>query len=366
MLIYLVILLLIFLLSPLKKVRLSSTNFTLSGRDIYLFILMLSMTLIIGLRGLSVGTDTAPYASFFNRIANSNSLKEAFEVTTFNGPVFISLCWILGRITADPLIYIFVTSIIINAGLFNYIKKTSCDYTLSLLLYIGLTLFFYAMNGTRQTIAIVLMLNAVYYIIEDNKIKGIVLALLALCIHITAAVVLLGLIIVLASHKKDNVKFQIIFSAIIGLFSSFLIVVIANLIVRYFPHYSIYINGLASFSILEYDSNGRIAFVYIFLGAFIILDLIVNKLKYDTFFSRIVPLLVFGIVFGIINCKNALINRLMWYYVAFFISYVPYAIQKVKYKEKIPIKAITIMCLLLYVYIYIKENQGGIYPYIFY
>lgn len=370
MAIYIATIILSIILVPLAKKRIKIKGKKIQGQDIYLTIMIIVFTMIAGLRGNSVGSDTQPYIWTFNRIGNYQSLIDAIKAEPSSGIGYIILNRIIHLISDYSQFHVFVEASIINIGIAAFIKKTSKSYYLPVILYIGTTLMFFSMNGTKQSISIVLCANALVYLVENIKsIKGWILFIIASSIHIIS-VVSLPIVIgsILYSKRKGRKHLTVIIFAIAGIAVGSLTLLFSGIIARYFGHYSMYIDG-RGVNILAKTGGGRIAIIYVILFAYIVLWYINKKNNQDStqlFYDKIVPGLTFGMVFGIFNAKNELINRLIWYYVILFIAFIPFSISISDKKYKAIIFAGTILAFLAYSFLSLKENHGLIVPYQFF
>lgn len=351
-----------------RSVRFGSTVY--SGETIYITSLIMLFIAIMGMRGLTVGTDTAAYARDYIRIGSYQSFIESISKISNTAPSFVLLCRLCNFISDNPQIYTFVTAVIIHGLLFRLMKLTSESYRMSAFLYLGLTLFYYAMNGNRQTIAMLLFLNALINMTDNIKdYKAWILIAIAAGMHVTSLILLIAVGGILLSERITDKRIVITISIITGAGFSLLLDEASMLIARYFPHYAIYLSGQALFQILDSTSDGRIMIVYLFLAVFIILDLIRKESSItdkDRIFKKLLPMMVFGIVFGILNYKNSLVNRLMWYFIALFITYIPFVVKKYHKNTRIILIIGIYAGLMLYNYIFLKENQSGVVPYVFF
>lgn len=370
MTIYLVLIATVITFGFLCKVSVRFGSTVYSGETIYLISLIIFFVAIMGMRGLTVGTDTAAYARDYIRIGSYKSFIESISNISNTAPSFVLLCRLCYFISDNPQIYTFVTAVVIHCLLFRLIKLTSESYCMSAFLYLGLTLFYYAMNGNRQTIAMLLFLNALINLTDNIKdYKAWLLIAFAAGMHVTSLILLIAVGGILLSERITDKKIVIAISIIAGACFSFLLDEASMLIARFFPHYAIYLSGKAIFQILESTSDGRIIVVYLFLAVFIILDLMRKELSItdkDHIFNKLLPMMVFGVVFGILNYKNSLVNRLMWYFIAIFMTYIPFVVKKYNKSIRIILIIGIYAGLILYNLIFLKENQSGVVPYEFF
>ena len=144
----------------------------------------------MALRKYTVGTDTEIYYGMYQNIARSSSLTQALKVSKIpSAIVYVGMHYFITRVIYFPQLGIFVNSLVIAVGFLAFIKRKSKDYFLSCVLFIGLTLFYESMNGTRQFMAISLAINAFAILEKDRKnYKGWLLFILAVGIHNTIIV----------------------------------------------------------------------------------------------------------------------------------------------------------------------------------
>ena len=82
--------------------------------------------------------------------------------------------------------------------------------------------------------------------------------------------------------------------------------------------------------------------------------------------QSVLPALLFGAIFGIINSKNELINRLLWYYLGIYVLCIPSVLSKYKKFERLILTVGVVAVLLTYSIISLRENQNGVVPYSFF
>ena len=80
--------------------------------------------------------------------------------------------------------------------------------------------------------------------------------------------------------------------------------------------------------------------------------------------KKMLPAVIFCSVFGAFNCKNELINRMLWYYLALFIVFIPNLLYKCRKTQRTLLGAGIIFVLLVYSFLSLRENQNGVVPYV--
>ena len=281
----------------------------------------------MALRNISVGVDTAPYARIFTIIVNTNNFIDAIRNAPLTAPVYVIFCKVLSYISKDPQIVIVVSSLIINIGLMKLINKVSVNAPVSYLSWIGLTLFYCSMNGTRQCMALVLSLHTLIMLSENLKgRRAWTLFIIAVLIHPTALVLLFAVGgIILADKIQDN---KLLF--IISVVASFIIAggygIGVRLVLKFIPRYFIYTSGESEYSIFDSTGEGRIVLLYLVLFGITLLWMFrthTNNSSKRGFIEKMLPAVLFGAIFGILNSKNELINRLLWYYLGIYVLFIP-------------------------------------------
>lgn len=341
-----------------------------TGDEMASVFIFISFTLIMAMRSLNVGVDTSPYSRIYTIICNSDSFIGALKKAPLSAPIYVLMCRGLSYISNDPQFLIIVSSILVNIGLFIFIKRTKADTALSSIVWIGLTLYYCSMNGNRQCISVVIALNAIIYLSENIKsLKGWGLFIVSIGIHATALFFIIAILGTLLAKKINNNKITFLISTIISVVITVIFTGTVKVFLRIFPRYSLYTSGNSQYSIFSSSGGGRIIILYLFLFAIIVLWILQAKKKMieqDKFNAFILPAVVFCTVFGAINCRNELINRILWYYLALFVSFVPSTIIKSRGNQKKIISFIIVSILIAYSLLSLMENQNGVMPYTFF
>ncbi|CUM97551.1 Uncharacterised protein [Blautia hydrogenotrophica] len=369
--IYFVNILIVLITSIICKYKIKGpSGRIIEGNTIYSLIVCYTFTFIMALRNISVGVDTAPYARIFTIIVNTNNFIDAIRNAPLTAPVYVIFCKVLSYISKDPQIVIVVSSLIINIGLMKLINKVSVNAPVSYLSWIGLTLFYCSMNGTRQCMALVLSLHTLIMLSENLKgRRAWTLFIIAVLIHPTALVLLFAVGgIILADKIQDN---KLLF--IISVVASFIIAggygIGVRLVLKFIPRYFIYTSGESEYSIFDSTGEGRIVLLYLVLFGITLLWMFrthTNNSSKRGFIEKMLPAVLFGAIFGILNSKNELINRLLWYYLGIYVLFIPSVLEKYKKYERWMLTVGIVAVLLIYSILSLTENQNGVVPYCFF
>lgn len=342
----------------------------IEGNKIYGLIVCCTFSFIMACRNVSVGVDTAPYSRIYTIIANKGSFINAIRNAPLTAPAYVILCKTLSYISKDPQIVIVVSSLIINIGLMKLVNKVSANALVSYLSWIGLTLFYCSMNGTRQSMALVLSLHALVMISDNLKDKKAwILFVVAVLIHPTALVLLFAIAGIILSDRIHDNKMLFIISGAVSFIIAFGYGVGVRLVLRFIPRYSMYTSEGSKYSIFNSTGGGRIILLYLVLFGIVILWLFQTysgDKSQRGFIEKMLPAVLFGAIFGIVNSKNELINRLLWYYLGIYVLFIPSVLAKYKKYERLILTVVIIVVLLTYSVLSLKENQNGVVPYQFF
>lgn len=348
------------------KIVVFNTDVIIDGENVYLLLTFAIMTLIMALRSPEIGIDTAPYARIFDMIANSESIFDAITTAPLTAPIYVLICYLLSLFNKDPQIMIVFSAIFVNFGLWIFIKKKSINPVISIFCWIGLSLYYCSMNGNRQCMALVLTLNALVYLTENIKsIKGWSLIIIAAGFHSTSLIVCVAIAGIMLAEKVKNTTLVFYISLGVSVIISIGYSTLVKIFIKFFPWYSIYNDGESSYSIIKGSGGGRIIIIYLFLLLICFLWLFVCKVKrnsIDDFHKKMLPSLIFCAIFGIFNCKNELINRMLWFYTSIYITFIPYTLKNYK-KFGYLFTIVVIIVLFIYSALTLLENQNGIVPY---
>lgn len=218
MAIYIVNALMVILLSAVYSSKFKVTSsLKISGKRVYIVVIFILFFCIMAFRAVSVGVDTSPYSRIYTIIGRSGSLRSALANAPLSAPIYVVFCWLLYHISSDPQLLIIASSLIVTVGLFKFIEKASDNIIISCNCWIGLTMFYASMNGNRQFMALVLILNAFYYLtFSITSMKGWGLFALAVGIHSTAIFSLIALLGVMLAKKLKANKLIFLTSVIIS------------------------------------------------------------------------------------------------------------------------------------------------------
>ena len=355
MLTYNILLLYIILVSIFFDIRESKKK-----KIIYLFLIFIPMTIIMGIRNISVGTDTSLYCSIFKYIANEN-----FDTALSQYPiVWVSINKIISLIGTDNVNYIFSIAVLINLFVAKFIYDNSDDVKMSVILYI---LSYFYFNIGRQFLSMAICVYAYKYLNNKNKketIKFMLLVLLAIGIHPTAIIFMLCILTLLKPKRKNIILCLISMSLIMVAF-----VPISNIFVRYFPHYEIYVNeeGITQHGFgVGKNRSSIMTLIYIFFE--LIMIYLFNTNKNNNIDKKILFNFIIingiGCLWGIMSLTSIMFSRFARYFNLFSIIYIPYVFKYIKKDQVLIVEVIYFFIMFIPYYIQLNDNISGVVPYI--
>ena len=122
-------------------------------------LMCIALTCLMGFRSTVVGVDTYAYSTYFTKIAQSNDPGYYMNVVS-SAPVYSAYNKLVGIVSDDPQVLIFVTSFIICVGTLYFIRTFSANEPLSIFLFVALYFYLDCFNGMRQGLAMALLLAA--------------------------------------------------------------------------------------------------------------------------------------------------------------------------------------------------------------
>lgn len=183
---------------------------------LFLFLAYLSMVLVAGLRGLSVGTDSWNYVWLFSK---AKTLNDALEIGSKTGGEYGF--WLLNfglHSISDQYFMLFLgTSLLVVGCYFKVILKHSSDYMLSFFVYISGGFYTFFLNGLRQGIACAICALAINFMLKREFMKYLVCILLAMTFHKSALIMIPTYFLVTKENSfKNNIRY-----VLVGLISVF-------------------------------------------------------------------------------------------------------------------------------------------------
>lgn len=310
------------------------------------------LSLVLGLRSESIGVDTSSYYAIFDLI-NSEWFNEEF----YNWePGFVIVNKIINLIGGDARHAILVLSFINMIFIGLFLKDTSPNLTLSLVLFLGLSFYFSSFNIVRQTIAVSITCYAFRYLYDKKYIVWILLYLLALSFHASSLVFLLYFL-TSVFKKKINLLLVLWLISLVFIFSPNLIQYIINGISFIIPsQYLLYADYL------EETKSVRLRMLY--SQVFFITFFVYYKRSNPSLNRELIFISMISII--LVNCLtfSGYIYRLALYFTIFQIVALPIVINKFfKVKSRYIINLLVCLVMTILYFRSLLSNSQEQYPY---
>ena len=286
-------------------------------KNILFFVSILIPTTILGMR-YYVGTDYENYLLMYERYKElpfSEVLNSSSEILN------VIICKIIYIIHDNRYLFILVYALLTVTIAFKAILKFDSKNTF-LMTFMYLCLFFpNAINIMRQALAISVILYA-YSFLKTNIKKSYILCIIAACIHISALIVLPGLIIY---NKIKDIKLRNI--VLIGFYIVFVSIIYLGLII--FPSNFVLFEKFLGY-IDSSNSSTDIGLGVLLLNLPVLIISIffyknTNKLERD--YSFYIILYVIGIILAYLGYLNIYLNRFSLYFSIIQILLIPKALE---------------------------------------
>jgi hypothetical protein len=226
-------------------------------RILYLVIVFGYLTMIAGLRGATVGTDTSVYIGYYE-IINSFGITQ-FMAMKGGEYGYVILCAILSAFKCSPQVALFVCALIINTSFAVFIYKYASNICIGSFLYVY-CIYYATLNTLRMSVAVAILIWIIPYILSKKPVKALLVLLLAALFHSSA---ILFLPLLLFSFKNIILtRKRIILFTFISISCAIAWSPILNLVGAIFPKYAKYIGSIA-----EYENEfslKRITFYLVF------------------------------------------------------------------------------------------------------
>lgn len=361
MFVYYILPFVVLLLGGITKTRLKN------NKIFFCFVLFVVLFLFMGLRSPDIGSDVPTYVSIFKKLS-----VDKFESHVFGdkGMYLYSIYNILlSYISTDPQTILIGNAFIICLLFVIFLYRVCNKHIVfSAVLFTELYFYYSAFNISRQFIAILLISNALYYIINNDgktstKVKFILICIAAFFVHNTSifALVLLPFLFI---DKKYYLKYSIIIMIIFAI-SMFLM---EYIVTAFFKDYYSYFEEDSLFNFSNSTTNGRMAFVYIvyLLLIFFVVYLFKNKMIYDDGLNFMIAISLFATIISLVFVKNALTSRIIIYFQIPIVFVIPYVLDGFEKKYKLIIAIGVLLLLFIPFYIRVSGNYSGIVEYHFF
>lgn len=318
-------------------------------------LIVLILSLLCGLRGYSVGTDTSaiylPY--YYDKFCIKNASYDGTEYLFY---VILKVGYSLFHSYTGVLFLIsFLTLLFAFLGLSYYRYKVSLP--LAMLLYLSF-IYFESFNIMRQMLALSIIIFALRYLERHEYLPYLIWCALSAFIH-NSSIVSIGLFVIYLSLKNKSVyKLFINLICLLPILLPLIMGVLGKV-----PVLSIYFERYK----LDFDfSVTNLSYIIYFFPAFIIcLYFRKDLLRKDSNNKFYLTMLLLVFICGLFKLYMIWVARLLHYFSFSVCILLPQCVQLCKKQTNgLLLKSFIILyCLGYFVLFYLLLGNGDIYPY---
>ncbi len=328
-------------------------------------VIAFQMFLILALRDDTLGVDYSNYLAGFKYIKNLSItelfssfrlIKTAKLVHPFSyESAYVALNWIVGKIGLDfhGLLVICAAINMISFG--NFIYQYSDNPVLSYAMFSALGMYTYCFGILRQSLAVSIVLWAIPAILENKRIKSIVVIFIGFLFHRTA--ILFLPFILLVDRNVTKKIFQ------------YCIVIWGVLIIIAVPLYNFFIANVINFFGFSGYQTAQLEYNYLIIIMSVVVFVIYFVINFKVFDNRELNLICWGFLLSvfleIFGMCNEVFARSVEYYFLFSIILIPNLIYKYHTRSTKKISEILVYILMI-VYMMISLIDSPYNPYIIY
>ena len=270
----------VFLISEVLAMIISFKDRENNNKKMKLLAIMIIIiiSLLGGLRGITIGTDLNVYGEkWFNIAVNSSSFVTYKSTISTTDIGYIFLNYIVSRFTNNFNIYLFIHQLICNGIIVSvlYKHKNKTPFAISLLCYLCI---FYGrtFNILRQAVALSIVFYGISKLINNQEKKFIIYVLIATLFHFTAIFSIVILPIKKICYSENKRKDIYIFTIIL---ITILVTINIEPVIKF-----LYMHGIVNKRIYNYlfdfvNISGKIFSFELLLKICILLLIILNEKK---------------------------------------------------------------------------------------
>lgn len=324
-----------------------------SNRNISLVWLFASIIItIIGMRDVSVGTDTRTYIEMYKYIG-SNGYEGYPE------PIWGLMNLIFARLGLDHTVFqLFVA--IITIGLFTKeIIKESRAPMMSIYLLLGLYYVFYAMNVSRQILALSIVFVAYGQLERDRIIRCIILIVIATGVHYISILSIVVIWVRRLFFSRQTLILLLASSIVLGIaFSESIMVHFLSPILGNYADY------LVSKGTNGFRTSGRLYLAIVLCLFWTTLFIIILMTAKDLVRSSIwFKILFVGLIVSNLTLRLELGLRISMIFNIVQLIVYPLYVYNNKIKQRRMGFYLVIMFISAFYFLFLSNNSAGILPY---
>jgi hypothetical protein len=328
--------------------------------QIFVCALILSLTLLAGLRDISVGIDTR---SYYMAILSASPGYSGEQFYNYFEIGFVLLLKGLIFLVKDPHCVILLVSWMIHMLMIETLWSFKNDVSFSFSVFLYYTMYYFeTYNVMRQWLAIAIIFFALRYLLEDQYLKFVCFLLIATTMHSSAIICMVFIPIHMLIVHKVPLKYKVLIGVAIIVYLTFSdyffgLLGVESVFERY-KHY--YIGGSTSISFGFYF----VLRLCILLFALFLLKQDSYALQHSTFIKNMIALTFLGTLLTMTGYVIRYADRLGTYAVVYEIMLWPLLIKSKKTPALVAIFKLAAILLALYVfYVGLQGSIQGQMPY---
>lgn len=329
-------------------------------RSCMLPLFFLILTVLLSVKDISIGNDTANYRYYFRdiRLLDFDELQRVeldFLYTLLN--------WLIGRFTDDFQLFLTIISIITIFPIAHLYCQDREHGFLKIVLFMNMSIFVMLFSGLRQSISMAVGLIAYEYVKRKRLILFLICTFVALGFHHSAIIILVYFPLYHISLKKKHLWF-----------------IIPCLLLVFIFNKPIFSSATSFFSILfgdkydaEIDSTGAYTMLLVFAAFAVFSYVFPSEKQMDQETLGMRNYMLFAVVLQCFAPVHALAMRMNYYFIVFVPILIPKILKYAKGYSKNVVLMVKIGITLFFAAYYLlttyRSCQTGIsalntYPYV--
>lgn len=288
----------------------------------FLLVTYVMLVMVSSFRDVSVGTDTHVYSAISKQLQLfQGTLMSAKKIYNLEY-MYLILNRVVDKVFNNPSLIVAITSIITITLFFYSIRKSSRDYLLSVIVFVGFGYYFLSFNIARQFLAVSIALVAISLFEKGRNIPSLILIIFAGFFH-SGAFTWLSVVIFVLLFRLNKRRLLIVLGSIpfLGLGIKFVIPRIIKNNLRY-QHY---VNAES------FNMNGILATVFFIVLFTLVLFLYMYKLDLSNLSREDnvnIYVLLICIAIRLFSIFIPALARVEYVFEPYLIIVIPYVIRK--------------------------------------
>lgn len=321
-----------------------------NGKKAFCALTGVQWILISGLRGMSVSPDMFSYKNRFDNTMNTpwNRLFDNFYLVYVDeegkDPGYAVFEKIVQIFTKDFQVFLLLVAVLFFTGLAVWVYKNSANPLLSMMIFDSFLWSFFALTGTRQTIATLLVVFIGGRLIKERKFwPFLFVSLIAFTIH-----------------KSAICFFPFYFISQINITKKYMAGVLCSLPILFLfkNQYFMILGRLVGYEYSEFENSGAYSFTIMYLAVLAVSMVLLNRIKnhcpdYKMYYNA----LFMGAVLIPLVFVNPAAMRTVQYYSLYLTLFIPYFIPCFERRLRVPLETAMIVLLLMMTNLYSRSYE---------